>query len=99
MYFFNLIITRIFVLNTRVMITKLTLTIEKDIIVRAKHYAKQTGRSVSDLVENYLDQVTQEHTSSVSISPKLKRIVGAVKLPKHFDEKKALQNYYNKKHK
>jgi len=99
LYFFNLIITRIFVLNTRVMITKLTLTIEKDIIVRAKLYAKQTGRSVSELVESYLDQVTQENTPSTSLSPKLKKIVGAVKLPKYFDEKKALQNYYNKKHK
>jgi len=80
------------------MITKLTLTIEKDIIVRAKLYAKQTGRSLSDLVESYLEQVTRNDSNITSISPKLKKIVGAVKLPKHFDEKKALQNYYKKKH-
>jgi hypothetical protein len=80
------------------MITKLTLTIEKDIIVRAKQYAKQTGRSLSDLVESYLEQVTRNDSQAATISPKLKKIVGAVKLPKHFDEKKALKNYYEKKH-
>jgi len=93
-----MIMTRIFVKNTRVMITKLTLTIEKDIIVRAKQYAKQTGRSLSDLVESYLEQVTRNDSQTATISPKLKKIVGAVKLPKHFDEKKTLQNYYEKKH-
>jgi hypothetical protein len=93
-----MIITRIFEKNTRVMITKLTLTIEKDIIVRAKQYAKQTGRSLSDLVESYLEQVTRNDSQTSTISPKLKKIVGAVKLPKHFDENKSLQNYYEKKH-
>ena len=34
--------------------TKLTLTIEKDVIDRAKDYAKKKGRSLSDLIENYL---------------------------------------------
>jgi hypothetical protein len=80
------------------MITKLTLTIEKDIIVRAKQYAKNTGRSLSNLVESYLEQVTRNDCQTATISPKLKKIVGAVKLPKHFDEKKTLQNYYEKKH-
>ncbi len=34
--------------------TKLTLTIEKTLIAKAKQYAKGKGRSLSDIVENYL---------------------------------------------
>lgn len=80
------------------MITKLTLTTEKDIILRAKQYAKNIGRNLPDLVESYLEQVTRDDSQTAAISPKLKKIVGVVKLPKHFDEKKASQNYYMKMH-
>ena len=34
--------------------TKLTLTIEQAIIEKAKFYAKEKGRSLSDIIENYL---------------------------------------------
>jgi hypothetical protein len=34
--------------------TKLTLTLDKSVIDAAKKLAKQSGRSLSDLVENYL---------------------------------------------
>ena len=33
--------------------TKLTLTIEKEIIERAKNYAKEKNRSLSNIIENY----------------------------------------------
>lgn len=33
--------------------TKLTLTIEKDVIEKAKEYAARQGQSLSSLVENY----------------------------------------------
>jgi len=42
------------------MTTKLTLTVEEGVIKKAKSYAKQTGRSLSDLVEKYLETVTDE---------------------------------------
>ena len=67
--------------------TKLTLTVEKSIIEKAKSYAKHTGRSLSELIENYLETITQVETQQ-EMSPNLKKIVGAVKLPKNFDEKK-----------
>lgn len=79
------------------MTTKLTLTVEKEIIERAKSYAKNTGRSLSELIENYLETVIQENGTEV-ISPKLKKIVGAVKLPKNFDEEKELRSYLEDKH-
>lgn len=79
------------------MTTKLILTVEKDVIERAKSYAKNSGRSLSELVEQYLDTITQE-SSNQKVSPKLKKLIGAVKLPKDFDEKQELQLYLEKKH-
>lgn len=79
------------------MTTKLTLTVEKDVIERAKSYAKESGRSLSEIIEQYLDTITQEN-STQQLSPKLKKLVGAVKLPKDFDEKNELQTYFEEKH-
>jgi formiminotetrahydrofolate cyclodeaminase len=79
------------------MTTKLTLTVEKSVIERAKSYAKNTGRSLSELIENYLDNITNE-SKEENLSPKLRKIVGAVKLPKDFDEKKELRSYFENKH-
>ena len=80
------------------MTSKLTLTIEKSVIERAKRYAAQSGRSLSQIIEGYLEKITNEKDSKEDISPKLKQIVGAVKLPKDFDEKKELRKYLEKKH-
>ncbi|MEM6736185.1 MAG: DUF6364 family protein, partial [Bacteroidota bacterium] len=38
--------------------TKLTLTIEEEVIKIAKEYAKEKGQSLSDLVENYFKLIT-----------------------------------------
>lgn len=79
------------------MATKLTLTVEKSVIERAKSYAKETGRSLSELIENYLASLTNE-SSTTSLSPKLKNIVGAVKLPKDFDEESERRAALEEKH-
>jgi formiminotetrahydrofolate cyclodeaminase len=92
------VIIRIFVINTRAMTTKLTLTVEKAVIEKAKSYAKLTGRSLSELVEKYLESLTNDEKNDAQISPKLRKIVGAVKLPKNFDEEKELRTYLEKKH-
>ena len=79
------------------MTTKLTLTVNKTIIERAKSYAKKTGRSLSELIENYLENITQENTHS-DLSPKLRKLVGSVQLPADFDEDKELRSVIEKKH-
>ena len=38
--------------------TKLTLSIDPSVVVRAKRYAKKSGVSISQMVEAYLDTVT-----------------------------------------
>ncbi|HEY0246141.1 MAG TPA: DUF6364 family protein [Mucilaginibacter sp.] len=88
----------IFVLNTRVMTTKLTLTVEKRVIEKAKSYAKHTNRSLSELVENYLETLVEESTEKEQLSPRLKGIAGIIKLPNDFDEKKELSAYLEGKH-
>lgn len=79
------------------MSTKLTLTIEKTVIDKAKAYAKSTGRSLSELVESQLEKLIESETAH-SVSPDLKKIIGSVQLPADFDEQKELQSYYEAKH-
>jgi hypothetical protein len=80
------------------MTTKLTLTVEKDIIEKAKIYAQKTGRSLSELIESHLDTLVHEKKDMSKISPRLRKIVGSVKLPKGFDEKKELRKALEKKY-
>ena len=80
--------------------TKLTLSLKKEVIEDAKIFAKETGRSLSELVEKYLESITQNNSSldkNESISPRLRRLIGVVKLPKDFDENKVKTSYLAKK--
>lgn len=79
------------------MTTKLTLTVEKSVIEKAKAYAKNTGRSLSEIIETYLDTITQENSSG-KLSPKLQKLVGVVNLPEDFDEEKELRSSLEEKH-
>ncbi len=67
--------------------TRLTLTVEKQIIERAKVYAKSTGRSLSEIIENYLENITNDYDDA-DVSPKLRNIVGAIQLPKDLMKKR-----------
>ena len=71
--------------------TKLTLTIEQSLIEKAKRYAKGQGRSLSDIVENYLKVVTNEdHSTVIDSTPITSSMKGAFKAPKDFDYQKEL---------
>jgi hypothetical protein len=48
----------VFLFKRKEMDTKLTLTIEKEVIEIAKEYAKEKGQSLSEMVENYFKFVT-----------------------------------------
>jgi len=80
------------------MTTKLTLTVEKSVIEKAKSYAKQTGRSLSEIIEKYLESITSGEKNDENLSPKLSKLVGAVKLPENFNEEDELRTYFEKKH-
>ena len=77
----------------------MTLNIDKDIARRAKVYAKKEGRSLSDLVENYLKLLTKNSAIDDSeFSPRVKALLGSVILPKDFDYKKELADALVKKY-
>lgn len=79
--------------------TKLTLTIEQSLIEKAKKYAKGKGRSLSDIVENYLKVIVKEDNSNVIDStPITSALRGAFKAPKDFDYKKELLKELSKKY-
>lgn len=82
------------------MTTKLTLTIEDKVIDSAKRYAQKKGKSLSHLVENYLKSITIEtkENKEESISPKVLKLMGVIKLPNDFDYKTELGNALSKKY-
>lgn len=79
--------------------TKLTLTIEQAVIEKAKKYAKEKGRSLSDLVENYFKTITISeqpiYNKKGSIASSL---LGSVKEPENFDYKEELEEALAKKY-
>ena len=71
--------------------TKLTLTIEQTIIEKAKKYASGKGRSLSDIIENYLKIITkEEQAKEVELTPIVKSLKGTFKEPRNFDYKTEL---------
>ncbi len=48
-----------------VMDTKLTLTIEQPVIEKAKKYTREKERSPSDLIENYLKQLSVKNLKMI----------------------------------
>ena len=64
---------------------KLTLTIDKSIIDDAKEYAKENGRSLSKLVENYLYLLSLKSKKNIAkdredeLSPYTKRMMELIK--------------------
>ncbi|MBT8219827.1 MAG: hypothetical protein KJP00_08380 [Bacteroidia bacterium] len=79
--------------------TKLTLTIEKEIIEQAKKYAKSKGRSLSDIIETYLKLITSEEgPKTLEMSPTVKALRGSFKLPDNFDYKTNLTEILSKKY-
>lgn len=80
------------------MTTKLTLSVEKHVIEKAKIYAKRTGRSLSEIIEVYLESLTSESPhDQEKPSPKLRNLIGSVKLPKNFDEDGAKRKHLEDK--
>lgn len=73
---------------------KLTLSIEESVIEYAKRYAKESGDSLSNIVENYMKLIARknknEHSSDQSLSPRIQRIKGIAKIDDDRDYKEIL---------
>ena len=80
--------------------TKLTLTIEKEVIKIAKEYAKERGQSVSEIVENYFKflSIKRIEIPENQLSPRVKKLRGIIKSENDLDYKKLLTEELSKKY-
>ena len=79
--------------------SKLTLKISQSVIEKAKYYAKSKKTSVSQLIENYLQNITENSSrSKQEITPIVKSLSGIIKLPKSYDSKKEYTKFLNEKY-
>lgn len=80
--------------------TKLTLTIEEEIIKVAKSYAKEHGQSLSEIVENYFKLITahKPEEKTEQLSPRVKKLRGIIKTSETIDEKKILMEELERKY-
>jgi len=76
--------------------TKLTLSIDKQIIQRAKEFARKSNRSLSEIIESYLKTITDPHTEEIDFE--LSEIVGIINLPNDSDNKKEIREILIDKH-
>ncbi len=78
---------------------KLTLTIEQAVIDKAKKYAKEKERSLSDLIESYLKTLQVDNLQDeIELTPIVKSLKGTFSAPKEFDYKEELSNSLSKKY-
>ena len=76
--------------------TKLTLSIDQEVIIRAKDFAKNSNRSLSEIIETYLDRITNGVNDDSD--RELEKITGIVSLPGDFDEKTEIRRIRAEKH-
>lgn len=78
--------------------TKLTLSLNQQIIEKAKAYAKSQDMSLSNLIENYLHSLTQTTEKEPKISSLVENLTGVI--PSQSDEmdKKEYYDYLEKKY-
>lgn len=72
---------------------KLTLTIDKKVIEKAKSYAKSENRSLSNLIESFLRQVSNNEkiNDDDEIHPEIAALRGSIKVSKDFNYKEELE--------
>lgn len=80
--------------------TKLTLTIEKEVIELAKKYAREKGQSLSEMVENYFKLIAEKRLKikEKQLSPNVRKLRGIIKTDDKLDYKKILTEELSKKY-
>ncbi len=78
--------------------TKLTLKLNEAVIERAKRYAAGKKMSLSRLIENYLDSLTNNTGEDLDISPFVKSIASGKSIPVDIDNKKEYTDFLDDKY-
>jgi hypothetical protein len=79
------------------MSTKLTLSIDENVIEKAKSYAKNNSVILSKLIENYLLSLTKQKSEKIKVSPLVESLTGVISLESD-DYKKEYVDYLAKKY-
>ncbi|MDT0648772.1 DUF6364 family protein [Autumnicola edwardsiae] len=78
--------------------TKLTLSLNKSVIEKAKKYAKSKNISLSKMIESYLAAVTEKEEKEKQTTPLVESLIGVINLEADFDYKKGYGDYLVKKY-
>ena len=82
---------------------KLTIKLDKDVIDKAKEYAAHQKRSLSRLIESYLNSLVNTaslpNESEIEISSYVKSMSTGVQIPVDIDAKKEYSDYLSEKYK
>ena len=87
---------------TYTMTTKLTLSLEKDVINQAKKFAREKNKSLSRIIEEYLMELTAKKNVKLeknSLPPISRELAGSVKAGGAADIRKELADYLDRKYK
>lgn len=79
--------------------TKLTLKLDQEIIEKAKRFARHRNTSLSMLIQNYLQSLTNQEDSGDKITPLVKSLSGIIDLPENYDHKKEYTDFLIRKYK
>jgi Family of unknown function (DUF6364) len=64
------------------MTTKLTLSVEKRVVQRAKQFARSQGKSLSQIVTSYLDYISRRETDLPEIDPEVLELSDRIPIKK-----------------
>ena len=82
---------------------KLTLKFDEQVVEKAKKYAATHKRSLSRIIESYLQTLTSEENDAnveeIQISSFVKSLSVKSNLPADFDYKKEISDHYTEKYK
>jgi uncharacterized protein YfdQ (DUF2303 family) len=79
--------------------TKLTLSLDETTIEKAKYYAKENRTSLSELFENYLNNIVSDKKKEETITPLVKSLSGILKIEHAENHKSEYADYLINKYK
>jgi len=70
--------------------TTLTLSIDQNVVEHAEIYAKNTSKTVSQLVEEYLQSISSKTQNKITLGPITSQLTGIIKLDNNENYKNIL---------
>jgi len=78
--------------------SKLTLSLDTNVIERAKAYARKKNTSLSKMIETYLGHITSNTYPSDEIAPIVKSLSGVFEPPEEYNSKAEYKKHVLKKY-